>query len=109
MAKVYVKTDTKSVITAINSDTFLRDITGYTLIDEGYGDRYTHAQNNYLEKGLCDLKGRYNYKLANDSVVELTDGEKEMLFPVSQPSFEESQMDINIDTDYRISCLELGI
>ena len=39
MTKVYVKTDTNTVITEINSDVFLSDVDGYTLIDEGNGDK----------------------------------------------------------------------
>lgn len=112
MAKVYAKLDKNNVIVEINSNIFLTDITGYTLIDEGEGDRFAHAQNNYLPNGTVDGKGRYNYKFVNENdIVALTDGEKETLFPAQpiEPTFEETQMDINIDTDYRLSCLELGI
>lgn len=51
MANVYVKIDSKSVITEINSDIFLHTVGKYTLIDEGVGDKYAHAQGNYLEHG----------------------------------------------------------
>ena len=85
MAKVYVKTDSNSVITEINSELFLESIKEYVLIGEGVGDKYAHAQGNYLEHGLMDDSGRYNYKLLDGNVVELTEAEKEELFPVPKP------------------------
>ena len=60
---VYVKTDDRNVITAINSSAFLTDTTNWTEIDEGEGDKYHHAQNNYLPDGLMDENGIFNYKL----------------------------------------------
>lgn len=68
--KVYAKTDKNGVITAINSSAFLTDTTGWTEIDEGEGDKYHHAQNNYLPAGLTDENGIFNYKL--------TDGKPEL-------------------------------
>lgn len=70
MAKVYVKTDYENRIVEINSDIFLTDSSGYTLIDEGEGDKYAHAQNYYLPKGLADIFGNYHYKLIDGAVVE---------------------------------------
>ena len=71
--KVYVKLNEQNEITEINSDIFLADTTGYVMIDEGNGDKFAHAQGNYLEKGLCDEQGRYNYKLVDGKVVEIVD------------------------------------
>lgn len=68
--KVYVKTAENGVITAINSSAFLTDTSGWTEIDEGSGDKYHHAQNNYLPDGLIDENGIYNYKLI-DGKLEL--------------------------------------
>lgn len=62
---VYVKTDDRNVITTINSSAFLTDTTGWIEIDEGGGDIYYHAQNNYLPAGLTDENGIFNYKLAD--------------------------------------------
>ena len=47
---VYAKYDQNGNITEVNSDIFIRDFTGWTKIDEGYGDRYAHAQSQYFEK-----------------------------------------------------------
>ena len=78
--KVYIQTDTNKTVTVINSSIFLQDSTDWIEIDEGNGDKYAHAQGQYLEKGLMDEKGRYNYKY-DTSLVELTEAEKEILFP----------------------------
>lgn len=82
--KVYVKLNENNVITQINSSIFLKDMTDYICIDEGTGDKYAHAQGNYLEKGLTDEQGRYNYKY-DKKLVLLTDEEKEELFPTPTP------------------------
>lgn len=108
MAKVYVKTDTESVITDINSDTFLKSVEEYILIDEGVGDRFAHAQGNYLEYGLTDDRGRYNYKLHDGAVVELTEAEKEELFPVPEPTPSDIELLGQMATDAEIERMELG-
>ena len=59
---VYVKTDKDGVITAIDSSAFISGA-GWTEIDRGEGDKYHHAQGHYLEHGLTDADGLYNYKL----------------------------------------------
>lgn len=79
--KVYVKLDENNVITSINSSIFLKDTSDYVEIDEGMGDKFAHAQGNYLEKGLTDEQGRYNYKLIDNVPTLLTDEEKDELFP----------------------------
>lgn len=69
---VYVKTDETGRITAINSSAFLTDVEGWQMIDEGYGDRYHHAQGNYFNKPLMDERGVYRYKLVEGEAVERT-------------------------------------
>lgn len=83
--KVYIKIDENNCITDINSSIFLSSIEGYICIDEGSGDKYVHAQGNYLKKSLVDSKGRYNYKYISNKVVELTEEEKESLYPKQEP------------------------
>ena len=88
--KVYIKTDKNNCVTNVESDLTLKNTTGYVQIDEGIGDKYSHAQGNYFprDKPLRDSQGRGNYKYVNNEVVELTDEEKESLFPtqVQQPT-----------------------
>lgn len=88
MVKVYVKTKEinnqniiTDIITDINSDIFISDLTGWIQIDEGDGDKYSHAQSNYLDKPLMDMQGKYNYEFMDGKIVELTYEEKEKLFP----------------------------
>lgn len=80
MIKVYIQTDINKTVTRIESEISPIDFTDWIEIDEGDGDKYAHAQSQYLEKGLMDEKGRYNYKY-DTSLVELTESEKEILFP----------------------------
>ena len=73
---VYAKTDDRNVITAINSSAFLTDTTNWMEIDEGEGDKYHHAQNNYLTSGLTDENGIFNYKLTDGKPKLRTSEEK---------------------------------
>ena len=63
--KVYVKTGEAGHITAINSSVFLGDVSGLVQIDEGVGDKYHHAQGNYLAGPLMTADGLCAYKLQN--------------------------------------------
>ena len=77
---VYVKTDDADRITAINSDAFLLSTDGWVCIDEGWGDRYHHAQGNYLDKPLTDERGVYRYKLVDGLVAQRTQAEMDADF-----------------------------
>lgn len=59
--KVYVSVDPAGRVYAINSSAFIFYTEGWVLIDEGYGDRYHHAQNNYLPGQLMDMRGILRY------------------------------------------------
>lgn len=110
MAKVYVKTDSNSVITEINSDVFLDSVEEFTMIDEGNGDKYVHAQGNYLEHGLIDECGRYNYKLYDGLVVELQEAEKDVLFPkdtTKKPTTEE-RISVMEDAVQELILMQMG-
>jgi len=54
---VYISIDPEGRIYAVNSDAFLLNLTGWIKIDEGYGDKYHHAQGNYFNKPLVDMRG----------------------------------------------------
>lgn len=75
--KVYVSLR-DGYITSINSEIFLskEEIQTMTEIDKGQGDKYAHAQSQYLEKGLVDEHGRYNYKYVDRKVVEVAEEDK---------------------------------
>lgn len=80
--KVYVKVDSNNVITQVDSSIFLFEVEDWIKVDEGQGDKFSHAQGNYLDKPLMDMQGKYNYKLVDSKIVELTEEEKGKLFPV---------------------------
>ena len=91
--KVLVQTDEAGRVTAINSDAFVSG-DGWTAIDEGEGDRYRHAQNNYLPKPLTDERGVYRYKLVDGLVAQRTQAEMDADFdalPAPEPTAEEKE------------------
>lgn len=69
---VYIKTDIQGRVIAVNSSAFLADKTDWTDVDSGVGDKYHHAQGNYLDKPICTDDGIYQYKLVDGVVVERT-------------------------------------
>ena len=89
--KVYVKTDDNGRITAINSSAFLSSLDGWLEIDSGWGDRYHHAQGNYLEKPLTDDRGIYRYKYEGGLVIERSEEEMDADYepPIIVPTNEE--------------------
>nr|DAR14790.1 MAG TPA: hypothetical protein [Caudoviricetes sp.] len=72
---VLVRTDEQNRIIEINSSAFVTDVDGWVQIDEGDGDRYHHAQGNYLPMPLTDDRGVYRYKLSDGHAVERTQAE----------------------------------
>lgn len=89
--KVYVSLS-NGYITSINSEIFLseEEIQTMTEIDKGQGDKYAHAQSQYLEKGLVDEHGRYNYKYVEGKVVEVAEADKPIVEePKAEPTEQE--------------------
>ena len=91
---VYVLTNSNGYITAVNSSAFLMDVSGWTEIDSGYGDKYHHAQGNYFDKTIRTNGGAYRYKLVDCVAVEcspeeIAEQEKANLNPA-----EPTQLDI---------------
>ena len=90
--KVYVKVDKNNCIVQIESyisSQYIDFSKDWILIDEGFGDKYALAQGNYFtidgKKTLRDFSGKCNYKLVDNKPVELTEQEKEVLFPPMPP------------------------
>ena len=97
---VYVKTDSDGVITAINSSAFVNGV-GWVEIDRGVGDRFHHAQGHYLEYGLADEDGIYNYKLVSGIPVLRTDEDKVPERARISAAFEVAALKKKLaDTDY---------
>lgn len=68
--KVYAQIDSTDRITAINSSAFLSKTEGWVQIDCGAGDKYHHAQGNYLPLPLMTEQGAYRYKLVKGKPTE---------------------------------------
>ena len=89
--KVLVRVDDAGRVVAINSDAFITNTDGWTEIDSGFGDKYHHAQGNYLESPLIDDRGLFLYKLENGKVVKRSAAEVEADYKPQQaaPTQEE--------------------
>lgn len=98
--KVYIKINSQNCITAINSSAFLSSLDGWQEIDSGIGDKYHHAQGNYLDKPLYDERKIFRYKFVNGAVVERTQEEMDADYaarPTPRPSAQEI---LRADVDY---------
>lgn len=71
-SRVYVLCDSESRVLRLEGEYSLpADLTGWTKIDEGNGDKYALAQSHYLAKPLYD-GAVPRYKLVDGKVVERT-------------------------------------
>lgn len=108
---VYVKPNSDSYITAVNSSAFLTDTTGWTEIDSGFGDKYHHAQGNYFPQPIITMGGAYRYKLVDGKPVECTAEEiahqEEALKPVPTPSLENRVEVLETDAAETREALEM--
>ena len=66
--KVYVKVNDKNEVVEVGSSIFIEDFNGWIKIDEGFGDKYAHAQSQYFDKPLINENGVYNYKYINNKI-----------------------------------------
>ena len=105
--KVLVRTDDVGRVTEINSSAFVQDEDGWTEIDSGLGDRYHHAQGNYLPLPLMDERGIYRYKLVDGKVVERTQEEMDADYvePEPKPSTEERVAQLEAQNEALLECL----
>jgi len=61
--KVYAKINAEGFVINVQSDVALESIDGWTLIDEGVGDKFVYAHTEYFDKPLVDEFGKYQIKL----------------------------------------------
>ena len=71
---VYVQTDEQGRLIAVNSSAFVPPEWGAE-IDSGLGDKYHHAQGNYLPGGVYTDDGISRYKLVEGKAQERTEEE----------------------------------
>lgn len=83
---VYIRIDDVNRVTEVNSSAFISDCSGWIEIDRGDGDRYHHAQGNYLPKPITDENGVYRFKFENGAVCERSADEMAADLPVPEPT-----------------------
>lgn len=95
--KVYVSLQ-DGYITSINSEIFLsqEEIDTMTEIDKGQGDKYAHAQSQYLEKRLVDEQGRYNYKFVEGKVIEVAEADKPTIKEPEQQTTAQDKIEAQV-------------
>ena len=96
--KVYALLDERGCILSINCSEWMQSTDGWTFIDEGYGDRYHHAQGNYLPGDTSTMDGIPRYRWDGMQVVERTDEEIEAdraAIPAPPPS-ETEQLKVRV-------------
>lgn len=77
-SKAYIQTDAEGRILRCEGDyTTPTDLTGWTYIDEGDGDRYNLCQSHYFDSGLYTMDGIPRYRWDGTQAVERTDEELE--------------------------------
>lgn len=77
MSKVYIKTDDRKRIIACDggySTGNMGDMAGWTLLDEGEGDKYNLCQSNYFDN-LYTSEGIPRYKIVDDEAVLRSEAE----------------------------------
>ena len=67
--KVYIKVNSNNEVIAINSSVFIKNPTGWIKIDEGFGNKYSHAEVSYLSDQLVDENFKFNYKYEKGKIV----------------------------------------
>ena len=98
--RVYIKIDSENRVTAVNSEIFISDFSGWTEIDSGDGDKFAHAQGNYLPKPIMDENGVYRFKFENGAVCERSADEMAADLPVPE---------LSITTEQRLSAMENAV
>ena len=99
--KVLVRVDDAWRVVAINSSAFITDTDGWVEVDSGWGDKYHHAQGNYLPGPLMDDRGIYRYKLVDGKPIERTQEEMDADYapPEQKPTTEQRVDALETTTD----------
>ena len=99
--KVLVRVDDAGRVVEINSSAFVTDTVGWVEIDSGWGDKYHHAQGNYLPGPLMDERGVYRYKLVDGKPAERTQEEMDSDYtpPEPRPTTEQRVDALETTTD----------
>lgn len=68
--KVYIRVNSNNEVIDINSEIFITDLNGWIKIDEGFGDKYAHAQSQYFDKPLINEEGQFTFKYINNKITQ---------------------------------------
>lgn len=105
-SKVYALLSAEGYIISIDggyTESNITDPEKWTLIDEGYGDKYNLCQSNYLSHPIHTEGGACRYKLVGGKPVECTAEEiaaqEEALKPVPTPTLESRMETLETTTD----------
>ena len=112
-SKVYIQTDDQGRILRCDGGyTTPSDLTGWTEIDEGTGDRYNLCQSHYFPGGLYTMDGIPRYRWDGSAAVERTEEELEAdraARPAPPPTTEEVLLELAADHEARLCEIELGV
>lgn len=86
--KIYARKREDNVVIKFFSSVFENNLDTDFLVEEGNEDYHAHV---HLKYRLTDEEGRYNYKISEDKLIELTEEEKEKLFPQIAPQITEQE------------------
>lgn len=112
-SKVYIQTDAEGrILRCEGGYTTPADLTDWTYIDEGTGDRYNLCQSNYFPGGLYTMDGIPRYKWDGTQAIER--GEEELeedrkARPAPPPTTEEVLLELAADHEARLCEIELGV
>jgi hypothetical protein len=67
--RVYIEINKDNNIIKVFSSDFEKPRATSILIDSGLGDKFRHAQTQYLTKPLMNENGTYNYKYENGRII----------------------------------------
>ena len=90
---VFVKVDESGRIIDVNSSLFLQDTAGWIEVAHGVGDRFQHAQGNYLPKPIFNM-GIPAYKMEMGEIKERS--EEEILSDIKPP--EKTEIEKRVET-----------
>lgn len=112
-SKVYIKTDAEGrILRCEGGYTTPADLTDWTYIDEGYGDKYGLAQSHYFDGGLYTMDGIPRYRWDGTQAVERTEEEIEAdrkARPAPPPTTDEILLELAADHEARLCEIELGV
>ena len=86
--KIYARKREDNIVIKFFSSVFENNLDTDFLVEEGNEDYHAHV---HLKYKLKDEDGRYNYKILEDQLVELTEEEKGKLFPQQEPQIAEQE------------------